>query len=222
MSFAKWRPKTKGETVIVLGFIACGLGELGHTVFSSTNGVHIDTTLEWLCRLFRDTGLTVALVGMVVFGLHSLRKEGFSYKMTLVALVGFSFIVALAYVSFTASSITDDITEDMANVTKQIERLKIRAGDEGIPIEDRVRYSEAYAKIMYSEEGVTVAKLNIDGTTTMFEPTEEDMKMREEMQAGKLTMQWLRDSFWRSGVYWAVMSVVGLLLGVLPFKRVNV
>lgn len=223
MTQARKHQKTKTEIIIFLGLTLFVIGEVGQGFltpkadpYQLLNNV---VTLEWFTRFIRDTGLTFGLVGMVFLGLRSLRKEGFSYKMLLVLSGGLCCMLGVSVFSFVYSSKADELYKSIAKPTFSVERFQSKINDESIPIEDRVLYSKTLAQMRYSEEGVVVEMLNLDGTTSVYSPSEEDVKMREDSIMADQALSQLGERFWRNGVYWAVMSVVGLLLGFLPFKR---
>lgn len=163
-------------------------------------------------------GLTLAVSGMIMGGLTSIRKFGLKWSNVLVSLFGVGMVAVLLFINYQASTLLSNdafLKKDM-EILQQLESL----ANADMRLENKAELSLSYAQMKFSHEGEKIKYVDRRGNLVDFEPSPEDIKNRNVQISLEKQATWGKKYPLQSAVYWSVVGIASLLVGIfVPVKR---
>jgi len=177
----------------------------------------------WLLRVIRDVSLAIALSGILILGIRSLRRDGFTIKRFVLPAVA-----VLLCLFFTGISIFGHIS------TSRIQRILFDINDsykehlrEWLDVKDlsltkRSEISLKYAIEVWKESGEAIKYISNDGKEIVYEPSLKEIEESKKMdKANQLIVRGLK-GMKRAYIFWPIVALASVAIGFFtPIRRKN-
>ncbi len=207
-----------------MGFLIYFIADLalGRFKFDLLNLTPQVAFIEWLLRALRDLGLTAAIATMIIAGIRLIRKEGLTFKRLILPAVGICIAggwLLISFYGYQAFVTLPDLHRTPDTIRKKME-TNINSGT--LSPEKKAKRSKFYAYLRFQEDGVQINYFTPDGKEELYNPTEKEKKVRNDLLKTQRLIKWMTRSLYLSIFFWVVVIAVSLAVGLLtPVKKEN-
>jgi|GEM_PF-5001314 len=219
-------PKSKSEWIITV----CGIIYLVTIIYlklffkidplTATDSVMFHLRL---LNLIRDISLAIALSCLIIIGIRSTRKDGFTLKRFMLPVFAILLCLFEAGVALYGNIGLSHFQRIWADVNaSNKEYLKGILDDKDMSLSQRSQYSLKYAIQVWQETGDAIKYVTNDGEEIVYKPSLEEIEKKQEMEkANELRISGLKNTK-RAYIFWTIIALLSATIGFFtPIKTVK-
>jgi hypothetical protein len=219
-------PKSKSEWVITVCWIIHLVIEIGLDIFYDIDPYAAsDSELFylWLFHQIRDASLVIALSCMIIIGIRSIRRDGFTLKRAVLPMIAVLLCVLITGISIYGHKALSRVHQTLFDISgHHKERLKEISDNEDLSLSMRSKASLMYAKQIWQETGENVEYISSDGNEILYEPSKEEIETKKTMNKSKEFIFEGIKGMKRAYIFWPIFLVANIIIGFLtPIKKEN-
>lgn len=219
-------PKSKSEWVITVCWIIYLVIEIGLDIFYDIDPYTAsDSELFYLWLVHRICFLSraIALSGMIIIGIRSIRRDGFTLRHSVLPAIAVLFCVLITGISIYGHKALSRIHQTLFDISgNHKERLKEISNNEDLSLSLRSKASLMYAKQVWQETEKNVEYISSDGNGILYKPSVEEIKTKKTMNKSKEFIFEGIKEMKRAYIFWPIFLVANIIIGFLtPIKKEN-
>ena len=174
----------------------------------------------WFFRLLRFLSLAGGISITIIFGIRSIRQQGYSHRGLIVPLIGIGFSIFIIVISIFIYFKTSGIQQSKFELEKRhLNSLETFLNHEGLSLSDRSETSRRYAKWLYIFRGENVHYVALEGRKKLYEPTDKDKHWRKEnIQINKQFDKIIKDKK-QAFLIWPILTLISIGIGLFSSVR---
>ena len=217
-------PKNKSQWVIVVGLVVFILIDIYidyFFTFDPMTATDAQFFHQWLLRIIRDVSLTIALSGMTILGIRSIRRDGFSIRRFLLPAFAVLFFIFLTIFSLFGHMEISLIQRNLFDTRDRFkENLKKCLDREDLSLSQRSKFSLMYARQIWEETGETVVYITNDGKEKVYEPSKEELETKAKVARTDELLTYILKGMKRAYIFWPVVAIMSVAIGFFsPIKK---
>jgi uncharacterized membrane protein len=171
--------------------------------------------LEWILRVLGIVSFSLAIWGVILFGIRRLRKEGVTIKNSILPVSGMLVCILFVFLQGYMRKVSVDLFEVLEIQDCNVAKLDQRLASGEIDMETYSEVSLIMAQNRFLKDGSITEYTSSEGQRVLFEPNELDRQFYVEMhQARDLFAKLSKSSYW--GVYfWSAIALSSTILGIV-------
>jgi len=208
-------PKSTSDWLIFVGFIVYLVSQILKLFFPPIDPLNPQGG-SWIAKIVGDTGFILAVTVLIVSGLRSLRRQGFSWKRIIRPVLGVG--ISLSYISVCYYGYYVFSYGEKTFLRwneRQLPKLVEMVHQKDLPPAERSKYSKLIAAESYYVNGQAIEYLGNNGEGILFEPTQKDIEMRDVRIEGEKTFEVGKRMMLRGSIKWVTALIIGLAIGIL-------
>lgn len=219
-------PKSKSQWIITFSlviFISIDIYLSFFVAFDPLTASDAEFFHHWLLRVIRDSSLTIALSGMIIFGIRTIRKDGFSIKRVLSPGIAILIIIILTGLSLFINITMSRIQRDLFYAPESLkENLKECLDRKDLPLSQRSEISLMYARQVWKETGDTIEYITSEGEERVYEPSLEEKEKKKKIARTDELLTWTLKGLKRAYIFWPIVAIICVAIGFFsPIKKAN-
>jgi hypothetical protein len=176
----------------------------------------------WLLRLIRDLSLAIVLSSLIILGVRSLRRNGFTIKRLILPLLAFLLCFLITYVTIYGQMRLSQIQNALFDPPDKKEKLEIWLDNKELTLSQRSKISLIYARQIWKETGKTIVYITNDGKERLYEPSIEEIEGKKMMTKTIVLTAWELKGMKRAFILWPIIAFASVAIGFFtPIKRTN-
>ena len=169
----------------------------------------------WFFGLLRFLSLAGGISSSIIFGILSVRQQGYSHRKLILPLFGISFSIFIISISIFIYLNVSAIQQSTFEVEKRhLNSLATFLKREGLSPSDRSNTSKRYAKWLYIFKGETVPYVTLEGRKKLYEPTNKDEQWREEKTLTKTLFDRAIKDKKQALIIWPILTLLSIGIGL--------
>jgi len=217
-------PQTKYEWLILISALVYFVA---YTICKSLPVYEIATGAEyplsnWAVLFIRDLSITIAISGLIITGLRSLRENGYSIGKIMLPIIGYALCAGLIYFGYAMEKSFSEIIELSKNENGQsILREKIEKRNFKDKSDSNIsRWNLLYAKDRYLTLGIKEMYLAPDGSRLQYQPTPKEEQERTEFENSQKMLVFSKKSMKGLIRNWTIVAILSSLVGLFsPIRK---
>ena len=176
--------------------------------------------IDWLFRVIRDASLTIALSCMTIFGIRSLRRDGFSTRRFLSPAFAVLFCLFLAILSLFGHNKISQIQRNLFDTPYSLKKnIKKCLDSKDLSLSQRSKISLMYARQVWEETGETIVFITNDGKERVYEPSPEEIEKKKKMDRTDELLNYTLKGLKRAYIFWPIVAIISVAIGF--FSRIK-
>jgi hypothetical protein len=202
-------------------FLATKLLEQAYTSIDISVATNSELFISSLIRTFNHFSLAVGLSCMLLLGIQTIRKSGFSIKSILMPSIGFVLILFFIYLSSSKYRVlerTSQFIKSKPHYEELLSTMESSLERQDLPTDSKAFLSKYYARTKYEQAGLIIDHFTPEGIVTIYKPTAKEVTQRNEMLKSEVEAifwsQLAKRTIWGSLIFWTLLTIVSILIGI--------
>ena len=211
--------KKRAEWVLVffwLVFIAADIATKFYYSPDPCTATESQLFRDWLMGFIRFVSLVMASSSTIIFGIHRIRRDGYSHRRLILPAFVVGFLIFIAGTALFGYRMVAEVQRTHLKLGSEdfLSSLEEDLSLEYLSPELRSQLSEMYAKQLYIVHGRTEYYVTLNGTKKLYEPTDQEKEYRWRNTCTKELLDRARKATKRAIIIWPIVALLSIAIGM--------
>lgn len=218
--------QNKHEVVIAICFLIYIAIDIYLRNFFDIDLLHASDSLLFRHSIFKMIqffSLMIAISGSIIFGIRSLRRDGFSVMRFISPAIGIFLCILTSGTSIYGNIMTKEMQETVFDNSKYhslTQEYNLEELNQNLSLSQRSELSVSHAKFVWQMTGKAIKYIANDGNIITYSPSAEEIEERRLMLRANERLTESRNGMKRAGVICISLAFFSVGLGIFtPIRR---